>query len=305
MEPLASGHETVPLGEDDEADMKKYFAPFPGGTIRLNPGSWVFPAAFLKYADKIYNFQCGTTWMQEIVWTMRNNPDLLNPTATLPIMTRVPFIDNSVEGINHQLAVATPDPRTIKTHIPLSLLHPTLLNTCKVVYVARNPLDVVVSLLHHFRLIKTFNFRGSLDNIIDFFVSDKLRYLPFWRHVNEAWQKRHHPNFHFVFYEDLKADIMAELEKLNEFLSTNLSQEQLLNVANYTEFNEMAGRDNLMGPKAEDNPRYSQEVVRQEGGFFRKGEVGNWKEKLNPKQVDKIDKWTKKNMREIPFKYIL
>ncbi|KAG7174737.1 Amine sulfotransferase-like 10 [Homarus americanus] len=111
--------------------------------------------------------------------------------------------------------------------------------------------------------------------------------------VNEAWQKCHHLNFQFVFYEGLKADIMAKLEKLNEFLSTNLSQKQLLYVAKYTEFNEMAGPDSLVGPKTEDNPQYSQEVVRQEGGFFRKGEVGNWKEKLTLDQVHKIDKWKK------------
>ncbi|XP_042238408.1 sulfotransferase 1C2-like, partial [Homarus americanus] len=123
--------------------------------------------------------------------------------------------------------------------------------------------------------------------------------------VNEAWQKRHHLNFQFVFYEGLKADIMAKLEKLNEFLSTNLSQKQLLMydaVAKYTEFNEMAGRDNLMGPKTEDNPQYSQEVfsqilieVNDEVILLIPvpGEVGNWKEKLTLDQVHKIDKWTK------------
>jgi hypothetical protein len=33
---------------------------------------------------------------------------------------------------------ALPSPRVIKTHLPFSMLPPTLLDTCKVVYVARN-----------------------------------------------------------------------------------------------------------------------------------------------------------------------
>ena len=38
------------------------------------------------------------------------------------------------DGIYLQIAEATPDPRTIKTHLPLSLLHPSLLDTAKVTH---------------------------------------------------------------------------------------------------------------------------------------------------------------------------
>jgi hypothetical protein len=29
-------------------------------------------------------------------------------------------------------------------------------------------------------------------------------YAPFFPHVLEAWNQRHHPNLHFIFYENLK-----------------------------------------------------------------------------------------------------
>lgn len=32
----------------------------------------------------------GTTWVQELVWTMRNNPDLNNPMANIPMFIRSP-----------------------------------------------------------------------------------------------------------------------------------------------------------------------------------------------------------------------
>lgn len=35
----------------------------------------------------------GTTWLQEILWTMRNNPNLDHPLANTPILDRVPIIE--------------------------------------------------------------------------------------------------------------------------------------------------------------------------------------------------------------------
>ena len=45
------------------------------------------------------------------------------------------------------------DPRFIKTHLPLSLLPDDLLEKAKVVYVARNPKDTMVSFFHHQKLV--------------------------------------------------------------------------------------------------------------------------------------------------------
>ena len=38
-----------------------------------------------------------------------------------------------------ELVKKLPSPRTIKTHLPFTMLPPKLLDTCKVVFVARNP----------------------------------------------------------------------------------------------------------------------------------------------------------------------
>lgn len=48
----------------------------------------------------------------------------------------------------HEVLADTKSPRFIKTHLPISLLPPTLLDTCKTVYVARDPRDVAVSCYH-------------------------------------------------------------------------------------------------------------------------------------------------------------
>ncbi|XP_063605782.1 luciferin sulfotransferase-like [Penaeus indicus] len=215
--------------------------------------------------------KCGTTWTQEVVWTMRNNPNLDHPKASAPVSVRL--------------------------HI--------LLDTAKVIYVARNPKDVVLSFLHHTRFMKNISYVGSLEQFVDYFVNDQLIYGPYWEHLREAWPRRDHPNMHFVFYEDMKADPMAELRKLNQFLRTDLTEEQLEKIVQYTSFEEMKKheQDALQGKNMA--TFVNEEVVKKDGGFYRKGEAGGWKDRLTDMQAAKIDAWTKKNTLDlgITFKY--
>merc|ERR1712106_376233 len=56
----------------------------------------------------------------------------------------------SKEKINGWIkAENAPSPRVIKTHLPFEFLPPKLLDTCKVIFVGRNPKDVCVSSYHH------------------------------------------------------------------------------------------------------------------------------------------------------------
>nr|XP_045610486.1 sulfotransferase 1C4-like [Procambarus clarkii]XP_045610568.1 sulfotransferase 1C4-like [Procambarus clarkii] len=345
MTQLASGH-TVEVLEGEELEhQERDFQGYTNGLIRLNPGRWLFPADYTKFADSLFKFKfresdvvvmtwpkCGTTWMQEIVWTMRNNPDLDHPSASQTLFARSPFLDSDMfelpknvppigdgnffieafkvkcpgkdpkDGIMLQLAEVIPDPRTIKTHLPFSLLTPDLLDTAKVVYVARSPKDVVVSYLHHCRLFLLQDFTGSLDQFVQYFLDDNLAYGPYWLHMKEAWEKRDHPNMHFVFFEDVKTNTMLELHKLNKFLDTNLTEEQLQKVAHYTSFSEMKSRvEKNFVPEFV----FNKLVLSSDGGFFRKGVVGDGQKRLNPEQQAKVDQWTKKHTQDFgaSFKY--
>ena len=56
-------------------------------------------------------------------------------------------------------------------------------------------------------------------------------YGPYEAHLREAAAFRQHPNFHMVFYEDLKEDFMKELKRLDKFIGTDLTEQQMLNVS--------------------------------------------------------------------------
>ncbi|XP_064111169.1 sulfotransferase 1C4-like [Macrobrachium nipponense] len=344
---LESGHTLEPLTKEEMERQNRDWKGYPYGLVRVTPGRWVFPKNYKYFADRIYKYQprktdvfvmtfpkCGTTWTQEIVWTMRNNPDLNHPQALEFVLARSPFLDmdmllhkpeglpplndpllkaflklcpfkNPFNGLMLQMSEAIPDPRTIKTHLPFSLLNPSLLDTSKVVYVARNPKDVIVSYHHHCRINKVHDFVGSFEEFVQYFVEDDLVYGAYWLHVKEAWEKRDHPNLHIVFFEDLKAKPVEELRKLNTFLETNLSEAQLEGIAKYTSFTEMKARALASGFNEENFDFFNKDVVRKDGGFFRKGESGDWKGKFTPELEDKVNKWTQENMTSfgIDFKY--
>lgn len=70
-----------------------------------------------------------------------------------------------------------PSPRFIKSHLPLSLLPPSLLDTCKVVYVARDPRDAVVSFYHLNRQFKVRGYIGDFKTYWNYFIKGLSKYI--------------------------------------------------------------------------------------------------------------------------------
>lgn len=62
--------------------------------------------------------------------------------------------------------------RLIKTHLPIKMMpHDTLDKGCKIVYVARNPKDVAVS-LYYFAKNPGFMFDGNFEQFLEYFMDD-------------------------------------------------------------------------------------------------------------------------------------
>ncbi|XP_047739132.1 sulfotransferase 1A1-like [Hyalella azteca] len=284
--------------------------------------------------------KCGTTWSQEIVWNMRNNPDLDNPDADDALFIRSPYLEMDMlsvpempvdaaatavfmkgiekyvkdldqlvgTAIYFQVAEAHWKPRTIKTHLPFSMLPKNLLDTCKVksekcvVYVSRNPKDNVLSAQHHYKLAKLHNFVGTQDEFVDLFVEDLLLYSPYGQHLREAWSRRHHPNFFMTTFEELKADTRQQLTKLDAFLGTGLTDKQFDNILQTTSFRTMQEKDQM---QKLNETSYNMDEGNKEGLFVRQGKAGTWRDKITPEQNAKLDLWIKKNFTDhgIDFKY--
>lgn len=63
--------------------------------------------------------------------------------------------------------------RFIKTHLPFTLMPPSVMNKqAKVIYVARNPKDVAVSYYHLSRLYRTTGYVNDFQKFWDYFEQD-------------------------------------------------------------------------------------------------------------------------------------
>ncbi|KAF2358800.1 Sulfotransferase domain [Trinorchestia longiramus] len=260
----------------------------------------------------------GTTWTQELVWTMRKNPNLDNPEGDQPLHIRAPILeaDILVEGLEHKghfeavtreqgkdldkgvflnIARVAERPRIFKTHLSFPFLSDTALTKAKIVYTIRDPRDLCLSYYHHSKLFKYEGFTGTFDQYVDAFLEDSVLYGPYWSHVKEAWDRRHLPNLYVLFYEKMKKNPKEEISKLSQFLGVKLTDEQVDKIVHYTSFAEMKKRDDHCINKADEDLFLNKLQIQTEGGFFRSGTSGGWKKNFSQEQKDRFDAWIQKN----------
>lgn len=84
-------------------------------------------------------------------------------------------MQNSVKFIEDM-----PSPRVIKTHLPLEMLPPNLLDTAKVVWVNRNVKDSVVSFYHHEQLLPTHGLTAPFEEYAKLYMEGKTVYGSYW-----------------------------------------------------------------------------------------------------------------------------
>jgi len=292
--------------------------------IISTPYDVLMPKSYEKLADTILNFEvrsddiwiitypkCGTTWTQEIVWNIMNDMD--KELGQLPLFARSPFLEfqslkpENNEGIFPQpkdekrgemmrkihedsieVASNLKSPRVIKSHLPLELLPQNLLDTAKVIYVCRNPKDTCISMFNHqcVMLNKMTQFKGDFDRFTELFMDGKVTYGNYFNHLNSGWKRRNHPNFKFIWYEDMRKDSHKEIAAMAEFVNHPLTEEKLNELVEHVKFNNMKERaSKLMGREGQDASQ-----------FFRKGQVGDWKNHFQGDKLKKWDSWIAKNL---------
>ena len=138
-----------------------------------------------------------------MVWQIVNKVDT-EIAKKVPLWARSPFIELEglmLEGMAEELktmgtekgfsvdwevdsvefAANAPSPRVIKTHLPFEFLPPKLLETCKVIYVGRNPRDTCVSFYHHYLTFNDdYKFEGSFSDFANLFLEGIVEYGSYW-----------------------------------------------------------------------------------------------------------------------------
>ncbi|XP_052757403.1 luciferin sulfotransferase-like isoform X2 [Galleria mellonella] len=262
----------------------------------------------------------GTTWVQELVWLIGNDLDY-KTASNVQLFQRFPFLEFTMvlrsPKINKWLGervetdpklrpfyesftrnsrsdatiFKAPSPRFIKSHLPFSLLPPTLLDTAKVVYVARDPRDAAVSYYHHCRMMLLHGFGGDFRAFWNLFINNKVDYTPYEAHIKEAWEKRHHPNMLFLFYEELSKDLPAAVRRVSQFLNKPVTEEQVMRLCDHLHF------DNFRKNMSVNMDIFKHiGLINKDDHFIRKGKAGGWRDYFDEEMTQQAERWMKEKL---------
>ncbi|XP_070544181.1 sulfotransferase 1C2-like [Ptychodera flava] len=243
--------------------------------------------------------KAGTTWTDDIV-----NKILLYSgirTDDDPDIDSAPYVEFSIgPQSNQELLSAAPSPRVITSHVLPEFL-PTQIyqNKPKIIYIARNPKDIITSYLYHFKVIPIDEDYTSIRSIMDHFTSGNIIYGEWPCHVIHWWKKRHEENVLFLKYEDMKKDLKSAVAKIVQFLGINLDSKTITLIAEQTTIE--ATKQRKIKPKDYLLKKFN--LSTDTSPFVRKGMVGDWKNHFSVVESEEFDKWYKEAMGDIDLTF--
>lgn len=155
--------------------------------------------------------KCGTTWMLQIAHQLRTygSMDFDDISHVIPWLEVCSQLGQDVDV--EQVA----NPRIFKSHLPWEALP----HGGKFICVLRNPGDALVSLYHFFNGAAVPRDRYDLHTFAQsmFLVPDPSHGF-YWHHLRSFWTRRHDPNVLLCCYEEMKADLTAEVRRVAAFM---------------------------------------------------------------------------------------
>ena len=171
------------------------------------------------------------------------------------------------------------------TKFPNRINFVRLLRHKKIIFLVRDPRDIVVSLYHSARTREKI-YEGSVSDFIrdeQFGFHHIIVFMNRW----SAEMKRRPKDFLLIKYEDLKKDTHVQLRRIVDFFHIPASDDILKNAVDYGSFEhmrklEMAGavKDYRMKPGDVQDPNSFR---------TRKGKVGSYKEELSASDIAYIN----------------
>uniref|UniRef100_A0AAQ6IK24 Sulfotransferase n=1 Tax=Anabas testudineus TaxID=64144 RepID=A0AAQ6IK24_ANATE len=254
--------------------------------------------------NSFLNFQ-GNTWMSYILDLLYFSDMSPERQDSVPLYERVPFLEIQIPGFPSgvdELNKSTTFPRIIKTHLQVQFIPKSFWEqNSKIIYVARNAKDTVVSYFHFDRMNMAQPEPGDWNSFLQRFMEGKMVFGSWYEHVKGWWEKKQtSSNIFYLFFEDLIEDTEREISRLCSFLGLSATAELTKQVTEKVLFDNMKHNRMVNG--------CTDEVLDfSVSHFMRKGKVGDWKNHFTVQQNEQFDEDYEKKMKntDLQFRTIL
>ncbi|XP_004301099.1 PREDICTED: flavonol 3-sulfotransferase-like [Fragaria vesca subsp. vesca] len=242
-------------------------------------------------------------WLKALMSAIQNR-NCRSQSHHHPLLTNnphdcVPFLELLAHNDNTNAYLESlPSPRLLSTHSSYASLPDSILNTpgTRIVYIARNPKDVLVSLSKFSQKVGQLISNGQLvpplpiELAFESFCKGESNSGPFWDHVLGYWEasKENPEKVLFLKYEDMKEDTEGCVKRLAVFMRHPFSSDEerqgvVQEVVNLCSFENLSNLEvNKSGTFGPINNSL----------FFRKGQVGDSSNYLTPEMLQHLDKIT-------------
>ncbi|KAM5256138.1 LOW QUALITY PROTEIN: amine sulfotransferase-like [Ctenodactylus gundi] len=240
----------------------------------------------------------GTIWTQQIL-SLISFEGHRNRSEDTTTLDRIPFFEYNVHNVDFN---KLPSPRHFASHLPHYLAPRGLKNKkAKILYIYRNPKDVMVSYFHFSNWIATLEPTDTLEHYMEKFLDGKVMGSRWFDHIRGWYEHKHEFNILFMSYEDMKKDLRNSVLKISRFLEKELSEADVDTVVTQAMFQNMK-----LNPQANYSDILKNEIGTRnnEGNCLRKGTIGDWKHHLTVEQNERFDRIFQRNMKDFPLKFI-
>ncbi|XP_053919894.1 amine sulfotransferase-like [Cuculus canorus] len=238
----------------------------------------------------------GTVWTQNIL-SLIFFEGHRNGTENVENLDRIPWLEYNIKKKDY---TTLPSPRILATHLPYYLVPRGLRNKrARIIYITRNPKDVMISYYHFSKYIKTLEEIPDLNIFMERFLSGKVLASSWLDHVSGWFSHAEDFNILFLTYEEMKKDLRSAVLKICNFLGKKLNEEELDSVVRQATFENMR-----KDPRANYESLPDDIVEREKGSFLRKGTVGDWKNTMTVAQNERFDKVLGEKIKTLPIKFI-
>ncbi|XP_012781037.2 amine sulfotransferase-like [Ochotona princeps] len=239
----------------------------------------------------------GTIWTQQIL-SLIYFEGHRKRTENVDTLDRVPFLEYNIRHMDFE---KRPAPRLFASHLPYYLVPKGLKKKkAKIIYVYRNPKDVLISLFHFSNLVVRLEAVDTLEQLMEKFLEGNVLANRWFDHIRDWYKHKDDFNILFIMYEEMKKDLRSSVVKISSFLEKELSEEDVDAIVRQATFENMKS-----SPQANYDSILQNEIgVRNDGTFLRKGTVGDWKHHFTVDQNERFDRVFREEMKDFPLKFI-